>query len=150
MKEPCLICKQLNTAESLPGGPLVGGDLVVAYHAPPIERFPRPYLGRFLVVTRRHVDHLADLTADEAAAVGVVSRTVASGLMAMEDVARVHVAVIGLGVAHFHQHVFPRYGWMPRDVEFTALHELPDAPRGADAEIGDFVGRVRGNIGGRR
>ena len=139
----CLICDQLAALASLPGGALVDDGVVVAYHVPPIERFPRQYLGRFLVVTRRHVDHLADLTPSEAAAVGVAARTVATGLQALEDVTRVHVAVIGLGVPHFHQHVFPRYRWMPREADWDALHELGDAPRGGEAEIEEFVTRVR-------
>ena len=143
----CLICDQLEALDSLPGGPVVDDSAVVAYHLPPIDRFPQQYLGRFLVVTRRHVDHLADLTPDEAAAVGLASRTVATGLQALEDVERVHVAVIGLGVPHFHQHVFPRYAWMPREADWNALHELPGAPRGASAAIADFVDRFRANIG---
>ena len=139
----CLICEQIAAVDALPGGALVDESLVVAYHLPPIDRFPRQYLGRVLLVTRRHVDHLGDLTEEEAAAVGRAARRLAAGLRALDDVARVHTAVIGLHVPHFHQHVFPRYEWMPPEADWNSLHELPDAPRGGAAEIAAFVERLR-------
>lgn len=139
----CLICDQLAAVDDLPGGPLVVDELVVAYHVPPIDRFPLQYLGRVLIVTHRHVDRLGELTREEAARVGVASRAVAVALEGLRDVSRVHIAVIGLGVPHFHQHVFPRYDWMPREADWNALHERDDAPLGGAAEIGAFVDRLR-------
>jgi histidine triad (HIT) family protein len=139
----CLICDQVGSIDELPGGALVDNDLVVAYHLPPIDRFPRQYLGRVLLVTRRHVDHLGDLTDDEAAAVGRGSRVVAAGMRRLEDVSRVHVAVIGLHVPHFHLHLITRYEWAPPDADWNALHELPQAPLGAAEEIAGFVERLR-------
>ena len=35
-----------------PAAQLVDDGAVVAYHVPPIDRFPRQYLGRVLLVTR--------------------------------------------------------------------------------------------------
>jgi diadenosine tetraphosphate (Ap4A) HIT family hydrolase len=99
----CLICDQVASVDGLPGGALVDDELVVAYHLPPIDRFPRQYLGRVLLVTRRHVDHLGDLTADEAMAVGRGARIVAAAMRNLDEVTRVHVAVIGLHVPHFHR-----------------------------------------------
>ncbi|MGH3111278.1 MAG: HIT family protein [Gaiellaceae bacterium] len=141
--DDCLICEQIAAIDDLPGGAVVAGDVVVAYHLPPIERFPLQYLGRVLVVTRRHVDHLGELRREEASAAGIAARDVAAMLTSLDDVARVHLAVIGLHVPHFHLHVFPRYEWMPREADWNALHELPDAPRGGAAEISEFVERLR-------
>ena len=140
---PCLICEQVATVLALPGGPVVEHELAVAYHLPPNDRFPLQYLGRVLLVTRRHVDHLGELTPSEAAAIGVVGRAVAEGLLALSDVSRVHSAVIGLHVPHFHQHLFPRYDWFPLEADWNSLHERPDAPRGGAAEIAAFVDRLR-------
>lgn len=139
----CLICNQVGSIAELPGGALVDDDLVVAYHLPPIDRFPRQYLGRVLLVTRRHVDHLGDLTDEEAAAVGRGSRVVAAGMRRLDDVTRVHVAVIGLHVRHFHLHLIARYAWVPPDADWNALHELPQAPLGAAEEIAEFAERLR-------
>ncbi|MBA3365778.1 MAG: hypothetical protein H0U03_08345 [Actinobacteria bacterium] len=97
-------------------------------------------------MTRRHVDRLGDLTPDEAAAVGLAARAIAAGLQALSDVRRVHTAVIGLHLPHFHQHVFPRYEWMSPEADWNALHELPDAPRGGDGEIAEFVDRLRPHL----
>jgi diadenosine tetraphosphate (Ap4A) HIT family hydrolase len=45
-----------------------------------------------MVVTRRHVDHLGDLTEGEAASVGSASRVIARAL-GEQGVDRVHLAV---------------------------------------------------------
>jgi diadenosine tetraphosphate (Ap4A) HIT family hydrolase len=142
-KTGCLICDQVESIDVLPGGSLVDDALVAAYHLPPIERFPRQYLGRVLLVTRRHVDHLGDLTPDEAAAAGLAARTVAHALRSLGDVTRVHLAVIGLHVPHFHLHLIARYDWVPDDSDWNALHELPGAPLGGSEEIAAFVERLR-------
>jgi ATP adenylyltransferase len=98
-----------------------------------------------MVVTRRHVDHLSDLTEDEARSVSSASRALAEALRA-EGAERVHVAVIGLGVDHFHQHLFPRYPGVPEGTSWIAVDELPDAPHGDEGEIADFVARLRSHL----
>jgi hypothetical protein len=52
---------------AVPGGFLWDDEVTVAFHTPPIEELgnPRPYLGHLLIVTRRHVARLGDLTEDE-------------------------------------------------------------------------------------
>jgi diadenosine tetraphosphate (Ap4A) HIT family hydrolase len=59
---------------------------------------------------------------------------------------RVHTAAIGLHVPHFHQHLFPRYGWMSPGADWNALHELPDAPLGGAPEIAELVDRLRPHL----
>jgi len=142
----CLICDQIANVTSLPGGALVDEADVVAFHVPPIDRFPVQYLGRLLIVTRRHVAHLGELTSDEAAAVGRAAQRLGSALLGLDDVTHVHSAIIGLHVPHFHQHVFPRYQWMPREADWNSLHERVDAPRGGADEISGFVRRLRANL----
>jgi diadenosine tetraphosphate (Ap4A) HIT family hydrolase len=139
----CLLCEQVEEAERFGGGPLIGDDLVVAYHLPPSERYPLQYLGRVQVVTRRHVDHLSDLTEAETVAAALAARRITQGLRAMDDVDRVHLALIGQHHPHFHLHVYPRYAWMPRDADWNALSMRDDAPRGGAPEIIDFIGRLR-------
>lgn len=57
---------------------------------------------------RQVVERATVANADEA----IASRVIAKALRA-EGVERVHVAVIGLAVAHFHQHLYPRYPGVP-------------------------------------
>jgi diadenosine tetraphosphate (Ap4A) HIT family hydrolase len=108
----------------------------------PTDENPRPYLGHCMVVTVRHVDHLGDLTVAEVESVARASRAVAKGLRE-EGAERVHVAVIGLGGEHFHQHLLPRYPGVPPGTRWTAVDELPDAPHGGADQIAALVERLR-------
>jgi diadenosine tetraphosphate (Ap4A) HIT family hydrolase len=139
------VCREVAGDVDLPGGLLWEDAEVIAFHVPPIKENPRPYLGHCMVVTRRHVDHLGDLTEAEAKSVASAARALAQALRA-EGAERVHVAVIGLGVPHFHQHLFPRYPGVPVGTSWMALDELPDAPHGGEREIAEFVGRLRPHL----
>jgi len=145
MSGGCLVCQEVRGEVELPGGVLWQNDNAVAFHLPPTEGNPRPYLGHCLVVTRRHIDHLDELTRAEATSVALASAAVAGALRA-EGAERVHLAVIGLGGDHFHQHVFPRYPGVPEGTSWMAVDELPDAPHGGVAEIAAFVTRLRRHI----
>jgi diadenosine tetraphosphate (Ap4A) HIT family hydrolase len=142
MRTDCLVCREVAGQIELPGGLLWEDDNVIAFHVPPTEANPRPYLGHCMVVTRRHVDHLSDLTESEAASVAQAARVIAKGLR-VEGAERVHVAVIGLGVEHFHQHLYPRYPGVPPGTSWMDVDELPEAPHGNSEEIAAFVARVR-------
>jgi diadenosine tetraphosphate (Ap4A) HIT family hydrolase len=141
MSDGCIVCQEVRGEFDLPGGLLWDDAHAVAFHLPPTEWNPRPYLGHCMVVTRRHVDHLADLTEAEAISVGRASRVVAGALRA-EGAERVHLAVIGLGGDHFHQNLFPRYPGVPPGTSWMAVDELPDAPHGDSTEIAEFVARL--------
>lgn len=141
----CLICRQVAGEVELPGGSLWDDANAVAFHVPPTEGNPTPYIGHLFVFTRRHVDHLGDLTKPEAESVARASRTLAAALRE-EGVERVHVAVIGLGMAHFHQHLYPRYPGMPADAAWDSVDELPEAPHGGADEIRSFVERLRTHL----
>jgi len=141
----CLVCRELSGEIDLPGGFLWDDGETVAFHLPPTDGNEHPYLGYCLVVTRRHVDHLSDLTAAETSSVASASRTIAAALRA-EGVERVHVAVIGLGVPHFHQHLYPRYPGVSAGTSWMDVDRLPDAPHGGPSEIAAFTDRLRKHI----
>lgn len=142
MSERCLVCREVAGEIDLPGGLLWEDPEVIGFHVPPTDANPRPYIGHCMVVTRRHVDHLADLTDRETESVARASRALAGALRA-EGVERVHVAVIGLHRDHFHQHLYPRYPGVPAGTSWMAVDELPDAPHGDANEIADFIDRLR-------
>jgi hypothetical protein len=81
-----------------PGGLLWNDPDAIAFHLPPTEASLHPYLGRCLVVTRRHTDLLGGLTEAEVTSIGSASRAIAQALR----IESVHVAVIGIGVDRFH------------------------------------------------
>jgi diadenosine tetraphosphate (Ap4A) HIT family hydrolase len=141
----CLVCSEVAGEIDLPGGLLWEDENAVAFHIPPIEARPKPYLGYCMVVTRRHIDHIGDLTVAEAESVARASRSVAAALQGV-GAERVHIAVIGLGTDHFHQHLFPRYPGVPPGTSWMAVDELPDAPHGDAQAIAAFVERLRAHL----
>jgi diadenosine tetraphosphate (Ap4A) HIT family hydrolase len=140
----CAGCRDVIRAAEWAGGPLAEDQHVVAFHLGPNARFPRQYLGRILVLTKRHVEHLSDLTEAEAVSVALTARRIAQGLRAMESVERVHLALVGhQRHPHFHLHVFPRYDWMPGDADWNSLASRDDAPLGDESEIIEYTRTLR-------
>ncbi len=125
-------------------GPL-GGELVArhdgfwVYHAPPDDDGGAP-LGYLFVESDRHVPYLADLTDDEAAALGRLRTRLARGLTAELDPAFVFAAVIGTGVAHFHEHLVPRHRATPTAIPWHRSGE--SAPPASAAEVADLTRRL--------
>jgi diadenosine tetraphosphate (Ap4A) HIT family hydrolase len=142
----CLICRELAGEVDLPGGFVADDELVAAFHIPPQEPGGSHYLGHLLVVPRRHVDQLPDLTRDEAGAVMDAAHRLATALRLARDPARIHLAVVGLGVPHFHLHVFPRYAGTPEELNWMSADEWEGAPHGDAAEIARLVEELRGAI----
>ncbi len=126
------------------GGFVYADELVAAFHVVSVERPEEPaYLGHLLVVTRRHVPRLGDLTDDEAAAVGVAATRVAGSLVEKGGADWVFSAVIGTGVPHFHYHLVARYPETPRELQWHQVDEWDGARRGGPEEIAAFVEQLR-------
>jgi diadenosine tetraphosphate (Ap4A) HIT family hydrolase len=138
----CLVCREVAGEVDLPSGLLVDEPAVVGFHLPPLSENPTPYLGHVLVVTRRHVARLGDLTPDEAGAVGRATARLA-GALTETGADWVYSAVIGTGVPHFHLHLLARYPDTPRDVPWHAVDEWEGARRGGAAEIAELSRRLR-------
>ncbi|MBD2721010.1 nuclease A inhibitor family protein [Hymenobacter armeniacus] len=82
--------------------------------------------GHVLVIPKKEIDYIFDLTADELAALHVFAQRVAKGLGAAVPCKRVGVAVIGLEVPHAHIHLVPlnKVG----DINFTSPKiKVPEA-----------------------
>jgi ATP adenylyltransferase len=99
------------------------------------------------VETRRHVPYLADLTEDEAVAVARTVRLAARGLRTELGADFVFSAIIGMGVPHFHQHLFVRHPGTPAKYGWMASHDWPDAPRGPTAAVTALCNRLRRHLG---
>jgi ATP adenylyltransferase len=141
----CLICRQIAGEVEMPGGLLWEDANAVAFHIPPTDGNPTPYLGQLFVFARRHVDHLGDLSEAEVESIARASRSLAAALR-KEGAERVHVAVIGLGIPHFHQHLYPRYPGMPAGLRWDSVDEHPDAPHGGADDIRAFVERLKAHL----
>ena len=146
MAADCLVCREVAGEVELPGGPLIADDLVLGFHLPPLEEFPRQLLGHLMVVPTRHAPGWADLTDAEAAATGVAIAQLARSLHGTLDIERVYTAVIGHNVPHLHVHVLPRYVGTPPEVGWMQSREWEGAPRGGAPEIAELVGRLRDTL----
>src|ERR1700754_613647 len=112
----CPICAKHRGEGPLCGPEIWRDDLVVVTHKPALDE--PVLLGHLFVEPLRHAPPLDDLTDVEAAAVGSAARRAAIGLRAELDPEHVFSAVIGTGVAHFHQHVFPRHRGTPAETHW--------------------------------
>jgi histidine triad (HIT) family protein len=133
----CFVCDKHRT-----GAGVIGGDeLMVLAHVLP-EADGRAYLGHVVVEPRRHMSGLADLTADEAAALGQWAARAAKALRAEH----VYSSVVGHQVDHLHLHLVPRYPGTPREYWWPKLDEWPDAPLGGMAEVTRMVDEIRARL----
>lgn len=99
-----------------------------------------------LVVTRRHVAGLADLSEEEGAAVGRGASLLAKALVRGGGATWVHAGVVGTHVPHFHLHLLPRYVEAPSEVAWHAVDEWDGARRGGAPEIASLAELLRGSL----
>lgn len=99
----CQICAKHQGSGLLVGPVIFADDLVTISHR------ADGWLGYAFIETRRHVSKLEELTGAEAVAVGMMRSRLATALAAELAVEHVHSMVAGLGVPHFHEHVFVRH-----------------------------------------
>ena len=138
----CAIC-----AKHRGEGPLVGpmdwaDDDALIFHRP-VGTDGTTVLGYLYVESRRHVPYLADLSDAEAEAIARVVRRAALGLRTELNADFVFSAVVGMGIPHFHQHLFARHPGTPARYGWLEGDEWPDAPRGTTAAVVELCERLR-------
>ena len=131
----CPICEKHRGEGPLVGPVIYEDDLVLVAHR------ATGSLGYVFVESRRHTPYMDDLTDAEAEAVGRVTTRLARGLRSELDIASVHSFVAGIGVAHFHEHVFVRHIGTPE--QYAWWQQWPDAPQG---DIKTLANRLGGYI----
>ncbi|MFA5814621.1 MAG: HIT family protein [Bacteroidales bacterium] len=92
--------------------------------------------GHTLVIPKREVDYLFDLSEEELAALMVFARKVALAIGKVMPCKRVGVAVIGLEVPHAHVHLVPINGVYDIDFKQPKLKISPE-------EFLDITERIR-------
>lgn len=123
----CALCGIASGAVPPPGpAPLARGSFLV--HAKPE---PGAHVGWLLVVPRRHVEQIADLTEEEARSLGPLLRETAEALRAETGAAKTYVACFAEVVPHLHFHVVARASDAPEDTRGPRAF-LAAAPEPAD------------------
>lgn len=143
--ESCDVCREISGEIEIPGGLLWDSELVLAFHVPPLLE-PEPLIGHLLIVTRRHADTWADLTAGEAAEIGRTAAALSVPLRDLTRAERIYSAVLGHHSPHFHLHVFPRYPETPDEFWFMDVDKWERSPKGGADQIAAFVQRLRGEL----
>jgi diadenosine tetraphosphate (Ap4A) HIT family hydrolase len=138
--ESCDICRKHGSRDSLRGQLVARTEGFWVYHAPPGDDGLAP-LGYIYIESDRHVPYLADLTDNESATLGRIRSRLAAALREAFDPEFVFAAVIGRGVAHFHEHVFVRHRGTAPEVTWDASDEA--APRADERRVTDLVDRLR-------
>ena len=82
--------------------------------------------GHTLVIPKREVDYIFDLSEDELAALMVFARKVALAIGKAIPCKRIGVAVIGLEVPHAHVHLVPINGVYDIDFKLPKLKIFPE------------------------
>jgi diadenosine tetraphosphate (Ap4A) HIT family hydrolase len=139
---PCLVCAEVRGDVAVPGGHLEDGELVMAFHSPIVEPATDVFLGYLFVTARRHVPGFADLTPEEAAAVGV---SIARWSRALEAAGAEHVYLLRVGhrMPHLHVHLVPRWPETPDEVPWVHVDDWPGARRGAPEQAAALVSDLR-------
>lgn len=139
----CLVCRKHRGEIATPGGIIFEDDLISISHAQVWGEEKDHYLGHVIVESRRHVPELADLTGQEAQAIGLWVSRVAKALLQAEGMEHVYSFFIGDGVPHVHVHVIGRRPGAPREYWGPKVDDWPAAPRGGEAEIAQVADRLR-------
>ena len=140
----CFICRKHRGEELAPGGPILDDDLVWSSHGYHPERNRKPYLGHIVVESKRHAPAFADLTDEEAAAVGIAIARVSRAIRASEGAEHIYLVVMGHHTPHLHVHLIPRYPGTPKEFwDPFRVDEAPGARHGDQDEAAAVARRVR-------
>jgi histidine triad (HIT) family protein len=139
----CLVCRKHRGEVAVFGGIIFENDLISISHAQLFGGEKDHYLGHVFVESKRHVPELADLTEQEAQAVGLWISRVARALLQTENMEHVYSFFIADGVPHVHVHVIGRRPGAPREYWGPRVDDWPGAPRGGETEIAQVADRLR-------
>jgi histidine triad (HIT) family protein len=139
----CIVCRKHRGELAPPGGPIYEDNLIYVSHAGLFGDENEHFLGHVFVEPRRHVAELADLTGEDAQAIGLYTSKVARALIKTLEMEHVYSFVFGDGVPHVHVHVIGRHPGTPRDYWGVRVDEWPGARRGGGAEIAQLASRLR-------
>ncbi|MBD2451277.1 HIT family protein [Nostoc sp. FACHB-152] len=107
--EGCLPCDVLKGKLNAPGGIIYQDDYWIVEHS----LSPVLLRGYLIIKLKRHCEHLADLTPEEAISLGAVMQNTCLALSLVIKPAKIHVCSWGEQVKHIHFHVIPRTANMP-------------------------------------
>ncbi len=137
----CLFCQIPAGQVAVPGGMIYEDDLVCACHYS--QSGTLEYLGYVVAQPKRHARTFAELTDDEARAMGLLIARVARALGDCCGAERAYVEFYGEVTPHLHVFLTARYPGVPSEYWRANLGKWPDAPMGGPEEIAALSARLR-------
>lgn len=123
------------------GGPIYQDDLVYAHH---VYNAKEPsFLGYVRAETKRHAPSFAELTLEEAQAIGLLVTRLSRALKACAGADHVYAFFYGDHVPHLHIHVFARYPGTPEEFWRERVDEWERSPKGGADEVAALAQRLR-------
>ncbi len=107
--DKCLACSTLTGKLQAPGGVIYQDNYWVVEHS----LSPVLLRGYLIIKLKRHCEHLAELTPEEASALGSIIQSTCLALSKVIKPDKIHVCSWGEEVKHIHFHVIPRTKDMP-------------------------------------
>ncbi|MGW9212361.1 HIT family protein [Embleya sp. NPDC055664] len=146
--ESCYSCRQDALYDTLPPRERIVSDAL--WRVTHAVRTSMP--GWLVLVPRRHVTSIADLTEDEAAGLGLLQVHVSRALQAVTGCAKTYVAQFAEkpGFEHVHFHVVPRMAGLAPELRGPGVFALlnpTEAERVSTAEMDRVALAIRGHLG---
>jgi diadenosine tetraphosphate (Ap4A) HIT family hydrolase len=116
------------------------------YVAHPLDGDEPIYLGSLMTVTKRHVPSFAELTDDEAQALGLLLSRVSRALKAATSAGHAYAYFFGEGFHHLHIFTVARYDEMPATYVRLDVERWPEAPRGDAAAVEALCAVLRADL----
>lgn len=148
----CVSCEILSGKRQEPGGVIYENAFWhVGSVLPPVV-----WPGFLIVKLKRHCEHIAELTTEEAGALGPVLRVASAALMEVLQPAKVYTGSFGEGTKHIHFWLLPRPQGMAAGLHPTLLRldirmlaaRLPLFRRVVmtDAQVSELADRLRAQM----
>ncbi|MFA4955116.1 MAG: HIT family protein [Patescibacteria group bacterium] len=110
----CLPCEVRDGTIQPPGGIIYNDGLWIVDHSLGKDpSAPIPLKGFLIVTTTRHVEHLHELTDEEARGLHPLLHDLTKALWSVVSPERIYICSFGELVKHVHFYVIPRYSGMP-------------------------------------
>jgi histidine triad (HIT) family protein len=124
----CMVCEKQKNFKLFTGDPIANIGGMVVSHFPIIEQ-EKAIKGHLLIESRRHVADVAELSDDEAQALGLLICKCIKLLTKEFGAEHAYAFRINDKVSHFHFHIVPRFPGTPREFWGHKITEWPDATK---------------------
>lgn len=144
MAATCPFCDGAHLRAQSPARVVYEDDRFYVVH--PLDEGEPTYLGTLMTVTKRHVPSFAELTAEEAPALGLLLARVSRALKVATGAGHAYAYYFGEGFRHVHVFTVARYDEMPSEYVRLDVERWPEAPRGEAVEVEALCARLRAHL----